>query len=59
MDILARLKAEESKLRQQLNTIRAAIRIVEAENKALFKKTNCVRAREDKRSESSSKMKPA
>jgi hypothetical protein len=44
MDILARLKAEESELRQQLDTIRAAIRIVKAENKALCKKTNGVSA---------------
>jgi hypothetical protein len=40
MDILAKLRAEESTLRQQLDTIRAAIRIVKAENKALCKKTN-------------------
>jgi hypothetical protein len=44
MDILARLKAEESELRQQWDTIRAAIRIVKAENKALGKKANGVSA---------------
>jgi|HubBroStandDraft_6_1064221.scaffolds.fasta_scaffold47393_6 hypothetical protein len=43
MDILGRLRAEESSLQQQLDTIRAAIRIVKAENK-LGKKTNRVSA---------------
>ena len=41
MDILARLRAEEFELRQQLDTIRAAIKIVKAENK-LGKKTDGV-----------------
>lgn len=44
MDVLARLKAEESSLQQQLDTIRVAIRIVKAENKALGRKTNGVSA---------------
>jgi hypothetical protein len=33
MDILAALKAEESKLQQQLDTVREAIKIVIRENK--------------------------
>lgn len=40
MDILARLKAEESNLRQQLDTMRAAIKIVKTENEALCRKAN-------------------
>lgn len=44
MDILARLKQEETNLRQQLDTIRAAIKIVKAEQKVLGKKTNGVSA---------------
>jgi hypothetical protein len=44
MDILARLKAEESRLQQQLDTIREAIKLVKAESKALGKKTNGVSA---------------
>jgi hypothetical protein len=38
MDILAALKAEESKLQQQLDTIRAAIKIVIRESKSSTKK---------------------
>jgi hypothetical protein len=48
MDTLARLKAEESKLREQLDTVRAAIRIVKAEDKALGEKTNGMPAPEKK-----------
>ena len=44
MDTLARLKAEESALRQQFDTIRAAIKIVKAENKPLVRKINGVSA---------------
>jgi len=34
MDILARLKAEESKLQQQLDTVRVAIKLVNKERKS-------------------------
>jgi hypothetical protein len=44
MDILARLRAEESSLQQQVDTIRAAIKIVKAENKVLGKKISGVSA---------------
>jgi len=40
MDILARLKKEESKLQQQLETVRMAMKLVKKENKSSGGKKN-------------------